>query len=73
MDKFIEELEILLTWAEGLNDLDLFEKEFNDLVDEYKENQEVLDLAKVVAHNYNCHTYNRKDALIHNWSDRNNV
>ena len=66
MNEFIHELELLLEWAQGLHDLDEFEKEFNDLTHKYRMNSEVLEIANIVAHNYNCYLHNRKDAIIHN-------
>lgn len=64
MEEFLDELEILLDWYQSNSDIDCFEQEFKNLVHEYRTNDEVLKIADIVAHNYNCHKYNRSDAII---------
>lgn len=66
MELFLNELDLLLEWAQSTHDTDLFEKEFTDLVYEYRTVDGIVDIANVIAHNYDCHKYNRKDAIIHN-------
>ena len=68
MDEFLHELELLLEWAQGLHDLDEFEEEFNALAYKYRMNNDVTDIANIVAHNYNCYYHNRPDAIINNIS-----
>jgi len=65
VDKFIDELSLLLEWTQANSDIDNFEKEFSELVEKYRREEDVLDIANIVAHNYNCHIYNNKKAIIH--------
>ncbi|MCP3899175.1 MAG: hypothetical protein GY707_05625 [Desulfobacteraceae bacterium] len=65
MSEFLEELGVLLEWYES-NPIDTFTEKFDTLVDKYRKDDDVLDIANIVAHNYNCHHYGREDALIEN-------
>ncbi len=65
MSEFFKELDILLEWYEN-NPIDTFAGKFDALVDKYKKEGDVLDIANIVAHNYNCHHYGRLEALITN-------
>lgn len=64
MDDFLKGLDILLEHAQATGELDEFSDKFNELVDEFKNDDDVLDVANIVAHNYNCHVYNRPKAII---------
>lgn len=65
MNEFLEELGYMLDYYED-NSIQMFESDFHDLVHRYRMVDDVLDIANIVAHNYNCHHHGRKDALIYN-------
>lgn len=64
MDDFLKELGTLLDWAQSTGELDEFSDKFNDLVQQYKTEEGVIDIANITAHNYNCHMHNRPKAII---------
>lgn len=65
MEMFLSDLDLLLEWAQSTNDIDTFEKEFTELVHKYRKEEGIVDIANIVAHNYDCHKYNRMDAVMH--------
>jgi hypothetical protein len=61
MDEFLEDIFELLDRA----DLDTFKDELLTLINHYsKYDSKVTDIGDIIWHNYNCHKYNRTDALI---------
>ena len=66
MDIFLSELELLLEWAQSNEDITEFEEAFKKLVYEHRNEEGVMDISNIVAHNYRCHKYNRLEALMHN-------
>lgn len=63
---FLSDLDLLLDWTQSSYDIDSFEKDFTDLVHKHRKEEGVIEIANIVAHNYDCHKHNRQNAVIHN-------